>query len=157
MAIEKGKPAPEFSLYDNAKNKVSLTDYKGKNVVLLFFPFAFSSVCTKELCSVRDNLASFNNSDAQVFGISVDALYSLNKFKEDQQLNFPLLSDFNKAVSRAFDVLYEIFPAFEYAGVSKRAAFVIDRNGIIQYAEVCASPGDQPNFVAIQEVLTKLN
>lgn len=157
MSLAKGQPAPEFYLYDHAKKKVSLSDYKDKNIVLLFFPFAFSSVCTAELCSVRDNLAAFNKANAQVFGISVDALYSLNKFKEDQQLNFPLLSDFNKEVSKAYAVLYDVFPAFEYAGVSKRAAFVIDKNGIIQYNEVCASPGDQPNFTAIQEVLAQIN
>jgi len=157
MTVQKGQPAPEFSLFDDAKNKVSLSDYKGKNVVLLFFPFAFTSVCTAELCSVRDNLAAFNNANAQVFGISVDALFTLAKFKEEQQLNFPLLSDFNKTASRAYNVLYDVFPAFELQGVSKRAAFVIDKEGIIQYSEVCATPGDQPDFKAIQETLSALN
>jgi len=157
MTVQKGQPAPEFSLFDDAKNKVSLSDYKGKNVVLLFFPFAFTSVCTAELCSVRDNLTSFNNANAQVFGISVDALFTLAKFKEEQQLNFPLLSDFNKTASRAYNVLYDVFPAFELQGVSKRAAFVIDKEGIIQYSEVCATPGDQPDFKAIQETLSALN
>lgn len=157
MAIEKGQPAPGFSLYNNARNKVTLSDYKGKNIMLLFFPFAFSSTCTKELCSVRDNIAVFNNANAQVFGISVDALYTLNKYKEDQQLNFPLLSDFNKKVSKAYDVLYDVFTSFEFEGVSKRAAFVIDKNGIIQYVEVCASPGDLPDFAMIEKVLAKLN
>jgi glutaredoxin-dependent peroxiredoxin len=156
MTIEKGQQAPAFTAYDNAKNKVNLSDYSGKNVVLLFFPFAFSSVCTAELCSVRDNITAFNNTNAQVFGISVDALYSLDRYKEELQLNFPLLSDFNKTVSKAYNVLYETF-AYDMQGVSKRAAFVIDKNGIIQYAEVCASPGDQPNFEAIQETLVLLN
>lgn len=155
MAIQTGQPAPDFSLYDNAKNKVTLTDFKGQNVVLLFFPFAFSSVCTAELCTVRDEIAVFNNSNAQIFGISVDAPYSLDRFKEEQQLNFPLLSDFNKTVSATYDVLYETF-AYEMKGVSKRAAFVIDKNGIIQYAEECANPGLQPDFSAIQTVLKSL-
>lgn len=157
MTVQKGQPAPEFSLFDDAKNKVSLSDYKGKNVVLLFFPFAFTSVCTAELCSVRDNLSAFNNANAQVFGISVDALFTLAKFKEEQQLNFPLLSDFNKTTSRDYNVLYDVFPAFELQGVSKRAAFVIDKEGIIQYSEVCATPGDQPDFKAIQETLATLH
>lgn len=157
MAIPIGQKAPAFSLYDHAKNNTSLSTYQGRNVVLLFFPFAFTSVCTAELCTVRDNLASFNNFNAQVFGISVDPLFSLNKFREEQQLNFPLLSDFNKSVSAAYGVLYDVFPAFEYAGVSKRAAFVIDKTGIVQYSEVCVSPGDQPNFAAIQQTLASLN
>ncbi len=155
MAIQTGQPAPDFSLYDNEKNKVSLSDYRGKNVILLFFPFAFSSVCTAELCSVRDEMTVFNDSNAQVFGISVDALYSLNRFKEDQQLNFPLLSDFNKKVSAAYDVLYDNF-AYEMQGVSKRAAFIIDKKGTIQYAEECAHPGLQPDFTAIQTLLKSL-
>lgn len=157
MTITTGIPAPSFSLFDSNKTKVSLEDFKGKNVLILFFPLAFTSVCTKELCSVRDNISMYNNSTAQVLGISVDSLYTLNKFKEEQHLNFPLLSDFNKEVSKAFDVLYDTFPAFEMHGVSKRAAFVIDKEGIIQYVEVCATPGDMPDFAAINEVLTRLS
>jgi peroxiredoxin len=153
MTIEKGQPAPDFTLFDSDKNKVSLADFKGKNLVLLFFPLAFTSVCTAELCNVRDNIAAYNNANAQVLGISVDSLFTLNKFKTDQNLNFPLLSDFNKTASTAFGVLYEVFPAFEMQGVSKRAAFVIDKQGVVQYAEICPTPGDQPDFTAIQNTL----
>ncbi len=156
MAIAIGQQAPDFSLFDSDKKKVILGDYKGKNVLALFFPLAFTSVCTKELCDIRDNIAIYNNANAQVVGISVDSLYVLNKFKQEQNLNFPLLSDFNKEASRAFEVLYETFPAFEMHGVSKRAAFIIDKEGIVQYAEVCATPGDLPNFTAIQQVLDRL-
>jgi glutaredoxin-dependent peroxiredoxin len=157
MAIEKGQQAPAFTLYDSEKNKVSLTDHKGKNVVLLFFPLAFTSVCTAELCSVRDNISLYNDAGAQVFGISVDSLFTLDKFKKEQQLNYPLLSDFNKTAAAGYGVLYDTFPAFEMQGVSKRAAFVIDKNGIVQYSEVCPTPGDQPDFAAIQQVLASLN
>src|ERR1700750_3479632 len=97
--IQIGKPAPDFTLYDAEKKKVSLGDFKGKNVLLLFFPQAFTGTCTKELCSTRDNIALYNQANAQVFGISVDSIFTLAKYKEDQQLNFPLLSDFNKNVS----------------------------------------------------------
>ena len=90
MKIVTGQPAPDFSLFDTTKNKVSLSDFKGNNVLLLFFPMAFSSVCTKELCSVRDNIAAYQNVNASVLGISVDSLYSLAKFKEEQNLNFSL-------------------------------------------------------------------
>ncbi|MEO6232070.1 MAG: redoxin domain-containing protein [Ferruginibacter sp.] len=156
MAIEIGQAAPNFSLFDSDKNKVSLADYKGKNVLILFFPLAFTSVCTAELCSVRDNIALYNNANAVVFGISVDSLYVLNSFKKEQQLNFALLSDFNKTASKTYDVLYDTF-SYDMQGVSKRAAFVIDKEGVIKYAEVCASPADQPDFIAIQQILSVLN
>ena len=154
--MKAGDKAPEIALYDTSKNKVSLSDFKGKNVVVLFFPLAFTSVCTAELCEMRDNIATYNNLHAEILGISVDSLYTLGKFKEEQNINFSLLSDFNKEASNAYDVLYETF-GFNMKGVSKRAAFVIDKEGIIQYAEVCASPGDLPSFSGIQETLMKLN
>jgi peroxiredoxin len=152
-----GKPAPAFTLFDTDKKATSLSDFKGQNVVVLFFPLAFTGVCTTELCSIRDNIGTYNNANAQVLGISVDSIFTLGKFKEEQKLNFPLLSDFNKAASKSFDVLYEVFPAFEMQGVSKRSAFVIDKEGVVQYEEVCATPGDLPNFEAIQNVLNTLN
>jgi peroxiredoxin len=157
MAITIGQQAPEFTLFDSDKNTVNLIDFKGKNVLILFFPLAFTGVCTKELCSIRDNIAVYNDSNAQVLGISVDSLFVLDKFKKEQNLNFPLLSDFNKTAATAFEVLYETFPAFQMQGVSKRAAFVIDKEGVIQYAEVCATPGDLPDFDAIQKTLSGLN
>lgn len=152
MSIQKGHTAPGFSLFDTDKNKVTLEAQKGKNVVLLFFPLAFTSVCTKELCSVRDTISYYDNANATVFGISVDSPFTLAKFKEEQHLNFALLSDFNKEVSKAYGALYEQF-AFEMRGVSKRAAFVIDKEGSIQYAEVLDNAGEVPDFTAINAVL----
>lgn len=155
MSILKGHTAPGFSLFDTDKNKVTLEAQKGKNVVLLFFPLAFTSVCTKELCSVRDTIAYYDNANATVFGISVDSPYTLAKFKEEQHLNFALLSDFNKEVSKAYGALYAQF-AFEMRGVSKRAAFVIDKQGSIQYAEVLDNAGEVPDFSAISAVLDSI-
>lgn len=157
MPILAGQKAPDFTLFDTEKQKISLADSRGKNVVLLFFPLAFTGTCTKELCNVRDNIGLYNNTNASVFGISVDSLFSLGKFKEEQHLNFPLLSDFNKDASKAYDVLYETFPAFEMQGVSKRAAFVIDKEGTVKYAEICPTPGDEPNYEAIQATLNALS
>jgi peroxiredoxin len=156
MAIEKGQKAPEFTLFNSEKNKVSLSDYKGKNLVILFFPQAFTGVCTTELCSVRDNLNVYTSLNADVVGISVDSIFTLAKFKEEQQYNFPLLSDFNKTVSQDYGSFYDEF-VFEMKGVSRRAAFVVDKEGTVQYAEVLESAGDQPNFDAIKEVLGGLN
>ena len=156
MKIEIGQEAPDFSLFDSAKNKVSLKDYRGKNIVLVFFPLAFTSVCTKELCNIRDNIAIYNNTNAQVLGISVDSIYTLAKFKEEQHLNFPLLSDFNKEISSTYGALYDTF-SFDMKGVSKRSAFIIDKNGFIQYAEVLEKAADLPDFEAIQNKLASLN
>ncbi|WP_207512370.1 redoxin domain-containing protein [Longitalea luteola] len=148
--------APDFTLFDSAKNPVSLHDFKGKKVVLLFFPLAFSSVCTKELCYVRDNMSLFNNVDAQVLGISVDSLYTLAKFREEQGLGFPLLSDFNKEVSKLYNALYDEF-SYNMKGVSKRASFVIDRQGMIRYEQVLEKAGELPDFEAIQKTLASID
>ena len=156
IKIGPGQAAPDFSIYDSEKKKVSLSDYKGKNVLLLFFPQAFTGTCTKELCSTRDNIAVYNQANAQVFGISVDSVFTLAKYKEEQQLNFPLLSDFNKEASAQYGCLYDTFAGW-MKGVSKRAAFIIDKNGVIQYAEVLESAGDMPNFEAINSKLGQLN
>jgi glutaredoxin-dependent peroxiredoxin len=156
MIPAKGQPAPEFTLFDSEKKERSLSDYRGKNVLLLFFPLAFTSVCTKELCSIRDNIAFYNNTSAETLGISVDSLYTLAKFKEEQHLNFTLLSDFNKEVSSLYGCLYETF-GYKMKGVSKRAAFVIDGEGIIQYAEVLEDAGKVPDFTLIQGVLSSLS
>ena len=129
IILAKGSPAPDFTLFDSAKNKVSLNDYKGKKVVLLFFPLAFTSVCTKELCYVRDHITLFNNIDAQVLGVSVDSLYTLAKFKEEQGLNFPLLSDFKRTVVKDYGVFNE------EQGFGNRATFLIDKEGIIRHID----------------------
>jgi glutaredoxin-dependent peroxiredoxin len=155
MKITIGQPAPDFTLTDTENNTVSLSELKGKNVLLLFFPLAFTSVCTTELCSIRDNIATYNKANAVVFGISVDAPSTLARFKQEQQLNFTLLSDFNKEISTAYDSLYAVFKGW-MKGVSKRAAFVIDKEGIIRYAEVLENAGLVPNFEAIQDTLSRL-
>lgn len=155
MSVTVGAKAPAFTLTDTEKKKVSLEDFKGQNLVILFFPMAFTSVCTAELCSVRDNLSVYNGLNTAVVGISVDSPFTLGKFKADQQLNFPLLSDFNKEASQAYGAFYETF-VLDLKGVSKRAAFVIDKEGTLRYTEVLESAGDQPNFEAIKQTLSTL-
>ena len=155
MKIKPGQQAPDFSLYDSDKNKITLSDLKSHNILLLFFPAAFTGTCTKELCSVRDHISVYNNVSAKVFGISVDMVYSLSKYKEEQKLNFSLLSDFNKEVSEAYGCLYDTF-SYEMKGVSKRAAFIIDKSGIVRYAEVLEKATDLPNFEVIQKTLQSL-
>jgi peroxiredoxin len=151
------KPAPDFSLYDTDKTKVTLSELKGQNVLLLFFPLAFTSVCTAELCSIRDNIGLYDKANAKVLGISVDSTYTLAKFKEEQHYNFTLLSDFNKEASVAYDSLDEIWGNMAMKGVSKRSAFVIDRDGIVRYAEILPHAGLVPNFSAIENILAGLH
>jgi peroxiredoxin len=156
MSLQVGQLAPDFTLYDSNKNKVTLSELRGKNVLLMFFPQAFTGVCTQQVCTARDNMSQYGNANAEVLGVSVDSVFTLAKFKETENLNFPLLSDFNKEVSRAYGSLYEEW-ILDMKGVSKRAAFVIDAQGVIQYAEVLDNPGNLPDFQKIQEVLNGLN
>ncbi len=153
--LQPGEKAPDFSLRATDKSLVKLSEYRGKNVVLLFFPFAFTGVCTKELCYMRDSLAQYENLDAQILAISVDSPYTLAKWKEEQQFNFPLLSDFNKTVSKKYDTIYKEF-ALGLKGVSKRSAFVIDREGVLRFVEVLENAGELPDFDAIQSILKNL-
>jgi peroxiredoxin len=156
MNLTVGQAAPEFTLYDTGKNKISLSAFRGKNVLILFFPQAFTSTCTKELCAVRDDISRYSNINAEVIGISVDSVFTLNKYKEDQQYNFPLLSDFNKEVSALYGALYTDW-ILDMKGVSKRAAFIVDKNGIIAYTEVLENAGEIPDFAAINEKITALS
>jgi glutaredoxin-dependent peroxiredoxin len=155
MALKVGDKAPDFKLYNSDKQEVSLSDYKGKNVVILFFPLAFTGTCTTELCEMRDNISIYSNLNAEILGISVDSLFTLEKYKAEQNLPFNLLSDFNKETSSAYGSLYENF-VLGMKGVSKRSAFVVDAEGTIQYAEVLESAGDLPNFEAVQNALKSL-
>jgi peroxiredoxin len=155
MKIEIGQPAPDFTLYDSEKKQVTLSHMRGEPVLLLFFPLAFTGTCTKELCTVRDTISWYNDVKAHVFGISVDALHTLAKYKEELKLNFTLLSDFNKDVSELYGSLYEMF-GYNMKGVSKRSAFVIDKEGIVRYAEVLENAGEVPDFNAIRNTLGSL-
>lgn len=156
MSVKVGQTAPDFTLFNTEKQEVSLSALRGKNVVIVFFPLAFTSVCTAELCSLRDNIAQYAALNATILGVSVDSLFTLDKFKAEQQLNFDLLSDFNKDVSTQYGTIYESF-AFGMKGVSKRSAFVVDKEGIVRYAEVLEDAGKVPDFDAIQAILNNLN
>jgi len=154
--IHTGSQAPAFELPDTEKNMHTLSQYRGKNVVLLFFPMAFTGVCTKELCSMRDDIATYAGLNAEVLGISVDSPFALARFKEEQKLPFALLSDFNKQAIQAYDCMYTEFVA-GLKGVAKRSAFVIDGEGAVRYAEVLESAGDLPNFDAVKSTLASLH
>lgn len=155
MNLQINDQAPDFKLINTEKKIVSLTEHKGRNVVLLFFPLAFTSTCTAELCSTRDDLEFYNNINAVVYGISNDSNFVLKKFKESLNLNFELLADWNKTVSEAYGSLYKEF-ILGMKGVAKRSAFVIDKEGKIRYAEVLEDAGKVPDFEAIKDCLKGL-
>ncbi len=155
MTLKVGQPAPDFKLFNTEKKEICLTDFKGKNLVILFFPQAFTGTCTTELCTIRDTYNIYSTLNTEVVGISVDSLFTLGAYKKEQAYNFDLLSDFNKNTTKDYDSYLEDF-AFGMKGVSKRTAFVIDKNGIIQYAEECEKLTDLPNFDAIKACLEKI-
>lgn len=156
MAIEVGQSAPDFTLpHKPGQEPVQLSEYHGnKNVVLLFFPLAWSPVCTDEMCATRDSYNRYSELDAEVLGISVDSPFALQAWADDQGFQFPLLSDFNKDVAKKYGVLYEDLLGLR--GVAKRAAFVVDKLGKVRYAEVCPSPKELPDLESIRETLREL-
>jgi len=155
MALAIDTKAPDFTL--KTKNADGLADvtlsenFGKKKTILLFFPLAFTSVCMKEMCDVSSSIAAYNDLNAAVYGISVDSPFAQEQMAKIDNLQFPLLSDFNKEVSTAYDVLYADLLGFK--GVSKRSAFVIDENGSIIYSESSEDPHDLPNFDAIKAAL----
>ncbi len=155
MALKKGTQAPDFTLQNTNGEEVSLSDFKGKsNVLLLFFPLAFSSICTRELCSVRDNMKLYESLDVEILGISVDSFFTLRELKKSENLNFTLLSDFNKEVSQKYQSLYDDY--YDMKGVSKRSAYLVDTDGVIQYAEVLEDSSRLPDFESIRKSLQTL-
>lgn len=152
MAIQVGQKAPDFTLFSDEKKEVKLSDYIGKNVILNFFPMAFTGVCTAQLCEARDNMHKYESLNAQILGISVDSIFTLKKYKEEHGYMFPLLSDFNKETSKEYDAFMDKF-IFGMNGVSKRAAFVVNTEGVVVYAEVLSNIGELPNFAAIKKSL----
>lgn len=155
MALTTGSKAPAFTLFNTDKKEIALKDFAGKTLVIHFFPAAFTGPCTEQMCSNRDDLNFYNQLGASVVGISVDSPFTLGVFKTQNNLNFDLLSDFNKETIRAYDMYLEDF-VVGMKGVSKRGVVVIDGNGTVVYAEETAAPGTQVNFAALKEALAKL-
>jgi len=147
MPVDVGSKAPDFTLINEERQPVRLSEQQGRPVVLAFFPAAFSSVCTKELCTFRDSLARLNQAKAQVYGISVDTFFTLKAFHDQQGYNFPLLSDFNKQTIRDYGVFNEDMIGLK--GIAKRAVFVIDKDGIVRHREVLEDARNEPDYGAV--------
>jgi glutaredoxin-dependent peroxiredoxin len=154
MSVDVGSKAPDFTLADQDRQPVTLSAQRGKPVVLAFFPAAFSSVCTKELCTFRDSLAKLGEAKAQVYGISVDTFFTLKAFQDHEKLTFPLLSDFNKEVIRAYGVFNEDMIGLK--GIAKRGVFVIDKDGIVRHREVLEDARNEPDYEKVFSTLASL-
>ena len=158
MTLKIGDTAPDFKLFSKnttgEPKEFALADFKGKNLVILFYPLSYTGVCTKEMCSVSEGFEFYTNLGAAVVGISVDSIFAQEAWAKENKITFPLLSDFNSEVSAKYGTKY---PDGGFVlgmnGVSKRAAFVVDKEGKIAYAEVLEDAGQLPNFEAIKAAL----
>ncbi|MEM0156605.1 MAG: redoxin domain-containing protein [Thermoplasmataceae archaeon] len=157
MSVNVGEKAPEFKLLDASLKEKKLSDYKGQNVVLAFFPGAFTSVCTQEMCTFRDSMASFNSLKAKVIGISTDTPFAQAEFAKANKLNFELLSDITTDVSKKYGVLYDNFLNIQGFHASKRAVFVIGKDGNVKYKWVTENAGNLPDFEEVRKAVEKLN
>ena len=144
MSVDVGSKAPDFTLVNQDREAVTLSAQRGRPVVQAFFPAAFSSVCTKELCTFRDSLAALNKANAQVYGISVDTFFTLKAFKDAQGLNFSLLSDFNKTAIRDYGIFNEDMIGLK--GIAKRAVLVLDKDGTVRHREVLEDARNEPDY-----------
>ncbi|MFI5250983.1 MAG: redoxin domain-containing protein [Bacteroidota bacterium] len=156
MALKLGDKAPDFTLTDADRNKRSLKEFAGKKTILAFFPGAFTGVCTKEMCALRDSLSAFNSMDAQVVAISVDSPFANKGFSIANQLTFPVLSDYTKDVSRKYAGLVQNFAGLEGYAASNRAVFILDKSGTVQYAWIGENPGIEPPYDEIKKALSSI-
>jgi peroxiredoxin len=155
--IKVGDKAPDFNLPDTNLKIRKLKDFIGKKVVLAFFPGAFTSVCTKEMCTFRDSLARFNELKAEVVAISVNDPFSQKGFANDNELTFTLLSDYNRDVVKVYGVAATDSLGLKGYTSAKRSVFIIDSKGIVRYAWVSEDPRVEPNYKEIEEALGKTN
>jgi peroxiredoxin len=149
--------APDFNLKNTEKNDIALSSFKGKTVVLAFYPGAFTGVCDSEMCSLRDSMNSFNDLNATVLGISVDSPWANAEFAKKYEINFNLLSDYNRDVSKAYDMIFNGLGGLEGYECSNRGVLIIDGEGLIQYRWVAENPGVEPNYSEIIEKVKSLS
>jgi len=154
MSLDVGSKAPDFTLMNQDRQPVTLSGLKGQPVVLAFFPAAFSGTCQQEMCTLRDSMGQLSKAKAQVLGISTDTFFALKAFQDQQQLGFPLLSDYNKEVIRDYGVFNEDMIGLK--GIAKRAVFVIDKDGVIRFREVLEDARNEPNYQAVLSSVASL-
>ncbi|PSN90059.1 peroxiredoxin [Candidatus Marsarchaeota G2 archaeon OSP_D] len=154
--VDLNTQAPDVQLVDTDMKPVKISDFRGKVTVLAFYPGAFTSVCTKEMCTFRDNMSKFNSLNAAVVGISVDPPFSNSAFKKSNNLNFPILSDYNREAVKLYGVAAENFAGLKGYTAAKRSVFILDKQGIIRYKWVSDDPRVEPNYEEIANQVAKL-
>ena len=156
MAVEVGQQAPDFKLYDTDRKERSLSEFRGKNVVLAFYPGAFTGGCTTEVCTFRDRMDRLNSLNSQVLGISVDGAFAQKVFSDQNNLNFPLLSDFQRQTVNDYGVTLPNFAGMDGYVAAQRAVFVVDNSGVVRYKWIAPNPGVEPDYDEVQAELGKL-
>ena len=156
MAVKVGEKAPEFTLVDTALKPRSLKEFLGKTTVLVFYPAAFTGVCTKEMCAFRDNLSQLSSIGAQVVGISADTPFSNKAFVEQNSLTFPILSDYNREAIKAFGIAFPDLAGLKGLTVAKRSVFVLDKQGVVKYAWVSEDPKKEPDYAEVTKAARSL-
>ncbi|MGI0091519.1 MAG: peroxiredoxin [Nitrososphaerales archaeon] len=154
--VEVGQNAPDVELVDSERKPAKISDYRGKPTVLLFYPGAFTGVCTKEMCNMRDNLSKYNQLGVSVVGISVDGPFANNAFKSANNINFPLLSDYNREAVKTYGNFHENFAGIKGYTASKRAVYVLDKDGTVRYKWVSENPGVEPDYATIAKEAEKV-
>ncbi len=157
MAVKVGDKAPGFTMMDTDKKSRSLNEFLGKKTVLAFFPGAFTGVCTKEMCTFRDSMSNFNSLDAQVVGISVDGPFANKAFATQNNLQFPLLSDYSREVVNLYGIPLNDFAGLQGYTAAKRAIFVLDKKGTVQYSWITENPGVEPKYDEISKALAAIH
>ena len=157
MTIKVGDMAPDFELADTSNKLRKLSEFRGNNVVLAFFPGAFTGVCTKEMCTFRDSMSAFNDMNAKVVGISVDTPFTLAKFASENNLKFDLLSDHGKETIKKYDVIHKGFINIPNFDVAKRSVFIVGKDGTVKFSWVSDVPTVEPDYEKIKEEVKKLN
>ena len=156
MAVKVGEKAPEFTLVDTALKPRSLKEFLGKTTVLVFYPAAFTGVCTKEMCAFRDNLSQLSSIGAQMVGISADTPFSNKAFAEQNSLTFPILSDYNREAIKAFGIAFPDLAGLKGLTVAKRSVFVLDKQGVVKYAWVSEDPKKEPDYAEVTKAAQSL-
>ena len=156
MAAEVGQAAPNFTLFDTDRKPRELSEFKGKNVVLAFFPGAFTGVCTKEMCTLRDQLDQYNTMNAQVIGITVDPPFSQKAWMDQNNVTFPFLSDYNREVVNQYGVTLPGLAGLEGYVAAQRSVFVLDKDGIIRYKWVADTPANEPDYDEVRQAVAQL-
>ena len=157
MAVEVGQAAPDFTLYDTDRKQRSLSDFKGKKVVLAFFPGAFTGVCTTEMCTLRDQIDQFNSMNAQVIGITVDGPFAQKAWTDQNNVTYPFLSDFGREVINQYGVAFPNLAGVEGYVVANRAVLVLDQEGVVRYKWVAPNPGTEPDYDAVKAAVSSLS